>query len=296
MKLQVKTFLLVIIFTISFLSSTAFAQNIPTDIFPRNQGFITDQANILTPTDKIQIQNIIDNLRTTQGVELAVVTINSLQEYPIEDYALQLGRHWGIGQQDVNSGVLFLIAPNDRQTRIEVGYGIEGELTDAQSHWIIQDVIPYFESEQYSTGILEGVQKIQQTVQGTYTPSNTQELSVSEMIYLILFFPLFILTWLSGYFAKSTSWWAGGIVGFVSSTILSVLFAIGIIAIVPILISTAIGLFIDRAVSKNPNLISSGRHSNHRGGWGSRGGGGFGGGRGGFGGGSFGGGGSSGRW
>jgi uncharacterized protein len=294
MKFLQKLFLAIALTTL--VTTTALAQNIPTDIFPRNEGFITDQANLLSPNDKTQIQQIVNNLKTNQGVELAVVTINSLQEYPIEDYALQLGRTWGIGQQDVNSGVLFLIAPNERQTRIEVGYGIEGELTDAQSHWIIQDIIPYFQNDQFSEGILAGVQKIQQTVQGTYIPTSTQqELTTSEIIYIILFIPSFVLIWISGLLAKNKSWWAGGIVGFTISTILSLLFAIGLIALIPIVISTAIGLFIDRAVSTNPSIITSGRNSNNRGGFG----GGFGGGRssgGGFGGGSFGGGGSSGRW
>ena len=74
-----------------------------------------------------------------------VVTVTSLQGLPIEEYGYQLGRHWGIGQKGKDNGALLIVAPEEREVRIEVGYGLEGELTDAQSRTIIETrILPHF--------------------------------------------------------------------------------------------------------------------------------------------------------
>jgi uncharacterized protein len=90
-----------------------------------------------------------------------VVTLKSLQDTAIEDYGYQLGRHWGIGQKEKNSGVLLIVAPNERKVRIETGYGLEGNLTDAVSRLIIENaILPRFRAGDFAGGINRGVDDI----------------------------------------------------------------------------------------------------------------------------------------
>ncbi len=97
----------------------------------------------------------------TTGEQVVVVTLDSLQGYTIEDYGYQLGRHWGIGQKSKNNGVLLIVAPNEHKVRIEVGYGLEGTLTDATSRTIIETkILPSFKRGDFNAGVFAGVKSI----------------------------------------------------------------------------------------------------------------------------------------
>jgi uncharacterized protein len=99
--------------------------------------------------------------------QLVVVTLKSLQGTSIEDYGYQLGRRWQIGQKDKNNGVLLIVAPNERKVRIEVGYGLEGTLTDAITKLIIENsILPRFKVADFSGGIKRGVEDIIQVLSG----------------------------------------------------------------------------------------------------------------------------------
>ena len=99
--------------------------------------------------------------------QFVVVTLKSLQGTSIEDYGYRLGRHWQIGQKDKNNGVLLIVAPNERKVRIEVGYGLEGTLTDAISQLIIQNsILPRFKAGDFPGGIKRGVEDIVQVLSG----------------------------------------------------------------------------------------------------------------------------------
>lgn len=129
--------------------------------FPAIDGRIVDQADLLRPATEKALEQQIQDYENATTNQLAVVTVESLQGYAIEDYGYQLGRHWGVGQKDKNNGVILLVAPNERKVRIEVGYGLEGELTDAYAHKIIQkDILPFFKESQYEKGIQSGVSNI----------------------------------------------------------------------------------------------------------------------------------------
>src|SRR5690242_21298675 len=106
--------------------------------FPPLTGRVVDDAHILSEGTKTQLTQKLEDLENRTSRQLVVVTLPSLQGYEIEDYGYQLGRAWGIGQKKLNNGVLFLIAPNERKVRIEVGYGLEPILTDALSSVILQ--------------------------------------------------------------------------------------------------------------------------------------------------------------
>ena len=133
--------------------------------FPQLTGRVVDEAGILDPATKDALERkLADFERTTTG-QFVVVTLKSLQGTSIEDYGYQLGRYWGIGQKDKNSGVLLIVAPNERKVRIEVGYGLEGNLTDAVSKLIIENsILPRFKAHDYAGGITRGVDDVIQVL------------------------------------------------------------------------------------------------------------------------------------
>ncbi|MCD7975283.1 MAG: TPM domain-containing protein [Phascolarctobacterium sp.] len=119
--------------------------------------YVQDYANVLTATDKHQILSIGQDLDNKTHAQLAVLTIPSLNGEPIDEYALAVLRKWGIGDKTTNSGVLILIAMKDRQSRIEVGYGLEGVLNDALAGRIQDQVmLPFFRQGAYRQGIIQG--------------------------------------------------------------------------------------------------------------------------------------------
>ncbi len=135
------------------LSQLAYAA--PT--FPPLGGRVVDQAGVLPARVEADLAAKLETLESQTGRQLVIVTVASLQGYEIEDYGYQLGRIWGIGEERKDTGVLFLIAPNERRVRIEVGYGLEPVLTDALSNAILQDkVLPRFANGEISDGIIAG--------------------------------------------------------------------------------------------------------------------------------------------
>lgn len=138
------------------LASTAWAQD-----FPKfDDKGVVDAANLLDPAQEQALSQTLIAQKQASGRSLVVATIADLQGYDIADYGYRLGRAWGIGDKDSN-GALLIIAPNDRKVRIEVGYGLEGILTDALSSQIIRNAItPRFKAGDMPGGIAAGVEQI----------------------------------------------------------------------------------------------------------------------------------------
>jgi len=135
--------------------------------FPALTGRVVDDANILDASQRAALTQKLADLEAKSTDQLVVVTLKSLQGTSIEDYGYQLGRHWQIGQKDKNNGVLLIVAPNERKVRIEVGYGLEGSLTDLVANFIIQNsVLPRFRANDYPGGISRGVDDIIQVLTG----------------------------------------------------------------------------------------------------------------------------------
>src|SRR6476660_3852758 len=129
--------------------------------FPALSGRIVDQANIISADARRTIEGKLVDLETKSGIQLVVATVNSLEGQEIEPYANALFRKWQLGEKTKNNGVLLLVAPKERRVRIEVGYGLEGTLTDALSKVIIVNAItPRFKAGDFSDGILRGVDDI----------------------------------------------------------------------------------------------------------------------------------------
>ena len=129
--------------------------------FPALTGRVVDGAGLLSPEDRDALTAELKALEEKSSDQLVVVTLPSLQGYPIEDFGYQLGRHWGIGTAKLNNGVLLIVAPNERKVRIEVGYGLEPILTDALTKIIIENgILPRFRAGDFPGGIKDGVHAI----------------------------------------------------------------------------------------------------------------------------------------
>ena len=223
---------------------------------------VNDYTNTLTEAQRQALENKLVSYDTSTSNQIAVVIISSLEGYDIADYALKLYRKWGIGNKDINNGVLVLVAKDDRKIRIEVGYGLEGAIPDITAKHIIEETItPAFKEENYYRGLDQGTDYIIKAAAGEFkAPANYGKKSTGSKAFgsiiglLILFIILGVMG--GGRNSGGTMSGAGWIIG---------------------------------------SLLNSGRS----GGWGGGGGGGWsggGGGFGGFGGGSSGGGGASGSW
>ena len=135
--------------------------------FPALSGRVVDEAKLLTPAQRNAYIQMLAEHESKTGNQVVIVTLKSLQGQEIEEYGYKLGRAWGIGQKDKNNGVLFIIAPKEHRVRIEVGYGLEGQLTDAMSSAIIQQsVLPYFKTDDYAGGIQAGTSAILSILEG----------------------------------------------------------------------------------------------------------------------------------
>ena len=135
--------------------------------FPQLTGRVVDQAGVMSAESKSDIETKSKTLEDKSGIQLVVATIQSLQGGDIETYANQLFRSWKLGEAKKNNGVLLLVAPNEHKVRIEVGYGLEGTLTDALSSVIISSaIIPRFKNKDFSGGIERGVDGIISVLSG----------------------------------------------------------------------------------------------------------------------------------
>jgi len=150
------TWLLSLCVTLALMVGAALALT-----FPPLTGRIVDQANIISQETRDALEPKLADLEQKSGIQLVVATVNGLEGQEIEPYANELFRFWKLGEKNKNNGVLLLVAPNERRVRIEVGYGLEGTLTDALSSVIIANAItPRFKAGDFSGGITRGVDDI----------------------------------------------------------------------------------------------------------------------------------------
>lgn len=174
----------------------AWGQSEPT--FPTLTGRVNDLANLLSADDKAALEQQLEAHESATSNQIVVVTVESLDGLDVADYALKLGRNWGIGTTEKNNGVILLVAPNERQVRIEVGYGLEGALPDALAGTIIRNnILPSFRENEYTTGIKGGVTAIVDAVQGEYkAPATSVSGSRPSNSTLEKYFPLFFIAFI----------------------------------------------------------------------------------------------------
>jgi uncharacterized protein len=135
-------------------------------VYPKLAGRVTDAAGILPAETVAKLDGELAALEKKTSIQLVVATVPDLQGYEIDEYGYQLGRAWGIGQKGQNNGALLIVAPNERKVRIEVGYGLEGMLTDALTSQIIRrDIIPRFKAGDMAGGVVAGADAIIKVVE-----------------------------------------------------------------------------------------------------------------------------------
>ena len=148
-------------FRLACLAALLLAFPVAAQDFPKLSGRVVDAADLLSPETEAALTEKLKTLEDTTTRQLVVATVPDLQGYDIADYGYRLGREWGIGQKKENNGALLIVAPNDRKVRIEVGYGLEGYLTDALSSVIInRQIVPRFREGDMEGGVVAGADAI----------------------------------------------------------------------------------------------------------------------------------------
>ena len=143
---------------------------------PELKMMINDNAGILSANQEQELEKMLRQTELSKSAEIALLTVSDLGGLTIEDYSMRVVEKWKLGKKDRDNGVLLLVSINDRKVRLEVGYGLEGLLTDAKSSYIInQIIIPEFRKGNYYTGIKTGLIAVSGLINGSY------EISASEL-------------------------------------------------------------------------------------------------------------------
>jgi uncharacterized protein len=269
--------------------------------FPALTGHVVDEAGILPPPAEADLERRLAAHEQATTNQVVVVTLKSLGGYDIADYGYQLGRHWGIGQKGKDNGALLIVAPTERKIRIEVGYGLEGALTDALSRDIIERLIrPPFRQGNFEQGIRAGTGAILAAIAGEYQAAPPPVTAVGDggdigSLALLFFLAPLLAGFRRGRAGRRASGgarlWTAAVFGGVAGLVVWFIVGLLVLAIV-----AGVVVFVLMLLSRGQIGGPPGGSWGSGGGW--TGGGGWSGGGGGFsgGGGSFGGGGASGDW
>jgi uncharacterized protein len=291
-----RSILLLVLGSCLLLASLA-APAQPLQAVPALTARVTDLTNTLSVVERDAIEANLEQLETETGSQVAVLLVATTAPEAIEQYALRVVEQWELGREDIDDGVLFLVAMQDRKMRIEVGYGLEGALPDARAKRIIEGIVtPAFRAGDFSGGIAAGTDAIATVVRGEELPlpeprrsssgGSSDGLDLFGLLPVLLIFAFVFggpLKRAIGSLPGALA--AGGIAGFIGWLIVGGLGYAALIGVITFVIS----LFAPAGLGSWTSG-GGGRRGGYGGGFG-RGGGGFGGG-----GGSFGGGGASGGW
>lgn len=186
------TLLLLVLICVFFSFNVSVLAADPPIPSPTSEFYVLDQANVLDQTVEQTIVRTSAALAQKTRAQVVVVTVDSLKDFAPEEYALAILRKWGIGDKELNNGVLILVSPKERVSRIEVGYGLEGALPDGKTGRIQDEyMIPYFQQNDFNQGILNGYLAITKEVANEYkvtletrepqtiTPTTTADRSTS---------------------------------------------------------------------------------------------------------------------
>jgi uncharacterized protein len=262
---------------------------------PALKGRINDYAQILSPATISQLDNTLKYFEQQESTQIVVLTVPTLSGDSLEDFSIRVAENWKVGQKKLDNGAILLIAKQERKLRIEVGYGLEGKLTDLISGRIIRDVIaPRFKQGNFDQGVIDGVTAMMGAVKGEFdvkaSPPPRKDAHKNDLGSLIM--PLIIFFVVVGTLLRQKKA-AAAAVGAVGSPLVG-LFFLGF-SWLALLALIVVGLLGGLAAA---TMQSGGRGGGFFPGSGGFGGGSFGGDSGGFsgGGGGFGGGGASGDW
>jgi uncharacterized protein len=210
MRISLKRLAAALLSAAVLFGAPAFADDPSVPPFPELSGPVVDEASILDAGTRQALTDKLSAYDQQSGNQLVVVTVQTLDGYPIEYWGYELGRHWGIGQKDKNTGALLIVDVAEHKLRIEVGYGLEGTLTDALSQDIIRNSIaPKFRQGDYAGGISDGVDAILQVLGGQAQEVQHQRHRDNfSTLWLILFLAFILFRVLgSGFLSRTGGWW-----------------------------------------------------------------------------------------
>ena len=169
--------------------------------YPKLTGRVVDEYNLLDLETKKQLARISYDEEKRSGNQIVIVTVKSLQGQSVEDYAMNLGNFWGIGQKSKDNGVIILVAPNERKVRIAVGYGLQPPLTDVVAKEIIDTaMVPYFKKGDFKSGILNGMNNVTLVLNGgEIKSSNSKKDEELPTWLMILLFPYILIRKIFGF-------------------------------------------------------------------------------------------------
>lgn len=170
----VKAFLLALILTWSYAASADVA-------VPQLTGRVVDQTGTLSSGDVAALSQKLRDFEARKGSQIAVLIVPTTQPETIEQFSIRVAEAWKIGRKKVDDGAILVVAKNDRHLRIEVGYGLEGALTDVTSRRIIDEVItPKFRTGDFSGGIADGVDRMIRVIDGEPLPSPSRSVNFAH--------------------------------------------------------------------------------------------------------------------
>jgi uncharacterized protein len=182
---------------------------------PALRGRVNDYAKLLSASASQNLENQLSQFEKETGHQVAVLTVPALDGEDIEGFSIRVAENWKIGQKGFDNGVILVVAPKERQLRLEVGYGLEGILPDAIASRIIREIIiPRFRQNDYQGGITSGIDAVLKTIRGESLPESARpkqrENSPGAAISLPLI--LFLLFLASVLFRprRSASWMTRG--------------------------------------------------------------------------------------
>lgn len=186
MKILLKFNTILFLVALSFASISGFSQNIVQR--PNPPRLVNDFTGTLNASEVKLLEDKLDEIDKTSSNQIAIVIINSLDGYEIDDYALQLGQSWGIGNKKNNNGVLILISLNDRKIKIEVGRGLEAVIPDLVAADIIKEKLkPAFKQNSFYKGLDQAIDELGKAAKGEYNEklNKSKKLSAKNIILLV---------------------------------------------------------------------------------------------------------------
>lgn len=231
------------------------------------KNYINDYANIIDDNVEKLLNYQLYEYEASTTHQISVFTVNDLSRDYIEHFSIKLAEKIKLGTKKNDNGVLLLISKNDKQVRIEVGYGLEGVLTDRVSAKIIsQDIVPNFKNGNYTAGVKLATEDLMRIASDEVYAKDFMKKNRIDMLmnffatYFIFFFffGIILFQWLSSVLGRSKSWWLGGLLGAIVGAVIVFFLGVVVIYVALAFILTLLGLIFDYFVSKNykQSLIS----------------------------------------
>lgn len=221
-----------LIILLLFLTSGARAEEL-VQVPPLSNSKVIDQASVLSSSGKAAIESIIQSLETEKGSQIAVLVVNSTAPESIEQFSFRVAENWKIGRKKVDDGVVVVIAIQDRKSRIEVGYGLEGAIPDVTAKRILDDIVrPYFKNGDFDGGLKACVESLASLIRGEELPSPPETQFSSNVnedgIFHVIIIGLIVSSFLKIFLSRAKSSFIASAI----AVIIGLIFYIPVVAVI----------------------------------------------------------------